>query len=113
MNTTLPGLAGGSFSPPSLSLNAYQDGVAEESEGFILYLEIVESELDPRDVGSVSVSRSAYLIRINQSSTTVLCMLMDEIFCIIMMQNFLMQNFLRPGIVLLKCIVFSLQFGRS
>ena len=108
MNTTLPGLAGGSFSPPSLSLNAYQDGVAEESEGFVLYLEIVESELDPRDVGSVSVSRSAYLIRINQSSTTVLCMLMDEIFRIIMM-----QNFLRPSIVLLKCIVFSLQFGKS
>ena len=73
MNTTLSGLAGGSFFPPSLSLNAYQDGVAEQQEGFILYLEIVESELDPRDVGNVSISRSAYLIRINQSGAIVLC----------------------------------------
>ena len=67
VDTTLSGLAGGFFAPPSLSLNAYQDGVAEQLEGFVLLLEIVQSELDGRDVGNVSLSRSAYLVRINQS----------------------------------------------
>ena len=67
MDTTLPGLAEGFFDPPELYLEAYQDGIAEQSEGFVLLLEIDESELDPRDVGNVSLSRSVYLIRINQS----------------------------------------------
>ena len=67
VDTTLSGLAGGIFVPPSLSLNAYQDGIAEQPEGFVLRLEIVESELDPRDMGNVSLSRSVYLVRINQS----------------------------------------------
>ena len=72
VDTTLHGLTDAIFSLPSLSLNAYQDGEAEQLEGFILFLEIEESELDPRDVGNVSVSRSAYLIRINQSGTVVI-----------------------------------------
>ena len=67
MDTTLSGQAGGNFTPPYLSLEAYQDGIAEQSEGFVLLLAIDESELDPRDVGSVSLSRSVYLVRINQS----------------------------------------------
>ena len=67
MDATLSGLAGGFIFPPTLSLDAYQDGVAEQSEGFVLLLEIEESELDPRDVGNVSLSRSVYLVRINQS----------------------------------------------
>ena len=67
MDTTLPGLAGGFFIPPYLSLEAYQDGIAEQSEGLVLLLEIDESKLDPRDVGNVSLSRSVYLVRINQS----------------------------------------------
>ena len=67
MDTTLPGLAGGFFIPSYLSLEAYQDGIAERSEGFVLLLEIDESELDPRDMGNVSLSRSVYLVRINQS----------------------------------------------
>ena len=73
MDTTLSGDAGAVISSPStpLTLNAYQDGEAEQLEGFILYLEIDESELDPRDVGNVSLSRSAYLVRINQSGTAV------------------------------------------
>jgi hypothetical protein len=71
VDTTLPGLAGGVFLAPYLSLDAYQDGIAEQSEGFVLLLEIEESELDPRDVGSVSLSRSVYLVRINQSGTIV------------------------------------------
>jgi hypothetical protein len=69
VDTTINGFAGGIFISPSLSLDAYQDGEAEQLEGFVLYLEIVESELDPRDVGNVSVSRPAYLVRINQSGT--------------------------------------------
>lgn len=72
MDTTLHGITDAIFSLLSLSLNAYQDGEAEQLEGFILFLEIEESELDPRDVGNVSVSRSAYLIRINQSGTVVI-----------------------------------------
>jgi hypothetical protein len=71
VDTTINGFAGGIFISPSLSLDAYQDGEAEQLEGFVLYLEIVESELDPRDVGNVSVSRSAYLVRINQSGTAM------------------------------------------
>lgn len=67
VNTTLSGLAGGFIIPSYLSLAAYQDGIAEQFEGFVLYLEIVQSELDPRDMGNVSLSRSAYLVRINQS----------------------------------------------
>ena len=67
MDTTLPGVAGGVFISPDLSIEAYQDGIAEQSEGFVLLLEIDESELDPRDVGNVSLSRSVYLVRINQS----------------------------------------------
>lgn len=70
VNKTIYDLTGG-FSP-SLMLDAYQDGEAEQLEGFVIYLEIVESELDPRDVGNVSLSRSVYLIRINQSGTTMI-----------------------------------------
>ena len=73
VDTTLPGLAGGVFEPPELYLDAYQDGIAEQSEGFVLLLEIEESELDPRDVGSVSLSRSVYLVRINQSGIESHC----------------------------------------
>ena len=73
VNTTMDGLAGGFFDlPPSLILNAYQDGEAEQLEGFVIYLEILESELNQRDVGNVSLSRSAYLIRINQSGTIMI-----------------------------------------
>ena len=70
MDTTLSGQAGDMFSPPELYLEAYQDGIAEQLEGFVLLLEINESELDPRDVGNVSLSRSVYLVRINQSGIT-------------------------------------------
>ena len=40
----------------------------------MLFLEIIESELDPRDVGNASLSRSAYLVRINDSGMSqILC----------------------------------------
>ena len=71
VDTTVLGLTGVMVDSSSLELNAYQDGEAEQLEGFVLFLEIAESELDPRDVGNVSVSRSAYLVRINQSGTVV------------------------------------------
>ena len=44
----------------------YQDGVREGAEGLVLYLDIDESELDPRDVGEVSLDRSFYLVRITE-----------------------------------------------
>ena len=34
-----------------------------------MFLDIIESDLDPRDVGQVSLERSSYLIRINESGT--------------------------------------------
>ena len=55
------------YSNYELTLDAYLDGLAEELEGFVLYLDVIESELDPRDVGQVSLSRSVYLVVINQS----------------------------------------------
>jgi hypothetical protein len=71
VDTTISGIAGDIVISPSLTLDAYQDGEAEQSEGFVLLLEIEESELDPRDVGNVSLSRSVYLVRINQSGMIV------------------------------------------
>ena len=53
--------------PNFFPLAAFPDGIPEQMEGFVLFLEIIESELDPRDVGNVSLSRSAYLVRINDS----------------------------------------------
>ena len=53
-------------------LEAYSDGIQEEREGLVLFLEIIESELDPRDVGNVSLSRSAYLVRIDDSGMTTI-----------------------------------------
>ena len=52
---------------PYVDIGAFQDGLAEVQEGFVIYLDILESELDPRDVGQVNVSRSLYFVRINQS----------------------------------------------
>ena len=47
----------------------YDDGIAEDVEGLVLFLELFESELDPRDVGFINLPRSAYLIIINPSGT--------------------------------------------
>jgi hypothetical protein len=58
--------------PPPLGILAYIDGLPEEVEGLVVYLDLVESELDPRDVGQVALERSTYLIRINQSSMCTL-----------------------------------------
>ena len=45
----------------------YDDGVGEEVEGLIVLLEVLESELDERDVGQVDLARAAYLVRIYHS----------------------------------------------
>ena len=60
-----------SVNPPQFNfdLPIYNDGIAEDVEGLILFLEVVESQLDPRDVGQVQLIRSAYLITISQSGT--------------------------------------------
>ena len=57
--------------PPPLGIFAYIDGLTEGTEGIVVYLELVESGLDPRDVGQVALKRSTYLIRINPSSMCI------------------------------------------
>lgn len=68
--------AGGFVAPGYINLYAYEDGLAEEeTEGFLIYLDLLESELDERDVGQVNLSRSVYLVRISQSGSTSFYML--------------------------------------
>ena len=62
------------MNPPlqfNFDLPIYNDGITEDVEGLILFLEVVESQLDPRDMGQVQLIRSAYLITISQSGTYV------------------------------------------
>lgn len=73
INITANVYAGGFVAPNFYFFGAYSDGIQEQREGLVLLLEIIESELDPRDVGNVSLSRSAYLIRINDSGTSKSC----------------------------------------
>ena len=61
--------------PPPLGIFAYIDGLAEEPEGLVVYLQLEESELDPRDVGQVALERDTYLIRINPSSRWTITMI--------------------------------------
>ena len=54
-----------------VELDAFEDGLSEDVEGFIIYLQLLdEPELDARDVGQVNISRAVYLVRINQSGIT-------------------------------------------
>ena len=52
-------------------IEPYADGVPEDLEGFVLFVELLESELDPRDVGYVSLPRSAHLVRINDTGILI------------------------------------------
>ena len=52
-------------------LPIYEDGLEEDTEGFVLYVDIVESQLDPRDVGQIDLARTAYLVTINQSGILI------------------------------------------
>ena len=56
---------GGVFHP--FFIPVYDDGISEDVEGLVLFFEVLESELDPRDVDFISHSRSTYLIVINPS----------------------------------------------
>ena len=74
INTTDNSFADGFNAFPNLYfLEAYSDGIQEQREGLVLFLEIIESELDPRDVGNVSLSRSTYLVRINDACMSKSC----------------------------------------
>ena len=59
------------YSGRGFLIPVYDDGIDEDVEGLIIFLEVMESELDPRDVGQIDLIRSAYLIRI--SPTGILC----------------------------------------
>lgn len=72
INITQEVYAGDSILPTFFFLEPFVDGIAEGTEGFVLFLQIIESELDPRDVGNVSLSRSAYLIRINDCKSYII-----------------------------------------
>jgi hypothetical protein len=50
-----------------LFIPIYDDGIAEGVEGLVLFFEVLESELDQRDVDYVNLSRTAYLIMIHPS----------------------------------------------
>lgn len=52
-------------------LPIYEDGLEEDTEGFVLYMDVVESQLDPRDVGQIDLARTAYLVTINQSGILI------------------------------------------
>ena len=43
--------------------------MSSKREGLVVYFELDESELDPKDVGQIALERSTYLIRINPSRT--------------------------------------------
>ena len=62
---------GGFFPPFLIVIPIYDDGVPEDVEGFVIFLEIMESELDPRDVGQVNLTRSSHLVIINPSGTCI------------------------------------------
>ena len=59
--------AGGSVPQQFFFIETYVDGVRENTEGYVLYLDIIEADLDPRDLGQVNLSRSVYLVRIEPS----------------------------------------------
>lgn len=60
--------AGGFLSLPTyLEFSAYDDGINETNEGLLVYVNVLESQLDDRDRGEVSLERGVYLIRITPS----------------------------------------------
>ena len=59
--------AGLPLPPQAVEILTLPDSSPEGTEGFIVFVEVQESELDERDVGQVELIRSAYLIRINPS----------------------------------------------
>ena len=60
--------------PQYFTMSIYEDGLDEDTEGLILFLDIPESLLDPRDVGQIDLDRSVYLVTINQSGNITMLM---------------------------------------
>ena len=56
--------AGVPLPPVFFKVSTSLDGLPENTEGFFIYFDIQEFNLDPRDVNQVSLARDAYLIRI-------------------------------------------------
>ena len=64
--------AGAPLPPAIFQIIAIPDSLSEDTEGFIVYLELNESALDERDVGQVTLLRDAYLIRILDQAAPIL-----------------------------------------
>ena len=53
----------------NITVYVYNDGVAENEEGFVILLGVLLEELDARDVGFVDVLTPVILIRLQQGGT--------------------------------------------
>ena len=65
---------GGGFVPELFQpflLSIYEDGLKEDTEGLILFVDVPESLLDPRDVGQIDLERNVYLVTINDSGMLI------------------------------------------
>ena len=50
----------------AITVSVYNDGVAENEEGFVILLGVLQEELDGRDVGFVDVLTPVVLVRLQQ-----------------------------------------------
>ena len=50
----------------SITVSVYNDGVAEDEEGFVILFGVFQEELDSRDIGFVNVLTPAVLVRLQQ-----------------------------------------------
>ena len=50
----------------AITVSVYNDGVAENEEGFVILLGVLPEELDNRDVGFVDVLTPVLLVRLQQ-----------------------------------------------
>ena len=50
----------------AITVSVYNDGVAEDEEGFVVLFGVLQEELDSRDVGFVNVLTPAVLVRLQQ-----------------------------------------------
>ena len=51
------------------TFKVYNDGVAENEEGFVILLGVLQEELDSRDIGFVDVLTPIVLVRLQQGGT--------------------------------------------
>ena len=50
----------------AITVSVYNDGVAENEEGFVILLGVLQEELDNRDLGFVNVLSPVLLVRLQQ-----------------------------------------------